>query len=89
VTVDDSPVIARHLARASKMLRKNLEDVFAAEVARADASADLMEALDLCASWEAWDRLRNQQRLSASAARRVLAATMHSLLDPFETEDRS
>jgi len=44
------------------------------------APADLVEALDLALSFEAWDRLRTDQRLGRERARDALVRTVTALL---------
>lgn len=44
------------------------------------APADLVEALDLALSFEAWDRLRTDQRLGRDRARDALVRTVTALL---------
>ena len=44
------------------------------------APADLVEALDLALSFEAWDRLRTDQRLGRERARDALVRTVSTLL---------
>ena len=44
------------------------------------APADLVEALDLALSFEAWDRLRTDQRLGRERARDALVRTVSALL---------
>ena len=44
------------------------------------APADLVEALDLALSFEAWDRLRTDQRLGRDRARDALLRTVFALL---------
>lgn len=81
--VDTSPAIARNLTRLAAVLREQVEEIFAPELATAGgagARADLLDAADLLTSWEAWDRLRTQQGASAARARRVLSATLLALL---------
>jgi TetR/AcrR family transcriptional regulator, regulator of autoinduction and epiphytic fitness len=79
LSVHESPTIARRLARAARTLRTQLHALFAAELAGAPEGT--LEAIDLCTSWDAWERLRTQQRLSVTAAKRVVASTLHALLD--------
>ncbi len=45
-----------------------------------DAPEDLVEALDLVTSFEAWDRLRGDQRLSRARAQASLTRTVLALL---------
>jgi AcrR family transcriptional regulator len=78
LTAHKSPAISRRLRFLSRLLRNQLAELFAAELRHADES--VLDAIDLCTSCEAWDRLRSQQRLSERAARRVVATTIHLLL---------
>ena len=66
-----SPTIARQQKRVAAMLRDQVLRTFAPELDACDGEL-LLEALDLLTSWEAWDRLRTWQRLSADRARQVL-----------------
>jgi hypothetical protein len=43
------------------------------------APVDLVEALDLVLSFEAWDRLRKEQRLSRDRAREALVRMVFAL----------
>jgi len=45
------------------------------------APADLVEAFDLATSFEAWDRLRSDQRLSRERAQAALERTVLALVD--------
>ncbi len=45
-----------------------------------DAPADLVEALDQATSFEAWDRLRSDQRLGRSRAHAAMERTVLALL---------
>ena len=46
----------------------------------ADDAGEKLEALDLVASMEAWDRLRCEQRLGRDRAARVMEAALRALL---------
>ena len=48
------------------------------------ASESLLEAVDLVASFEAWDRLRTDQRLGRDRASRVVEQSVQALLSSFE-----
>jgi AcrR family transcriptional regulator len=48
------------------------------------AADDLVEALDLVLSFEAWDRLRSEQRLSRERARAALLRAVRALLGTTE-----
>jgi len=68
--------IVRELRAALRRLRPELER----------APAELLEALDLAASFEAWDRLRSEQRLGAARARAVIERIVLALLDELKEE---
>ena len=48
------------------------------------APADLLEALDVATSFEAWDRLRSDQRLSRERAQAALERTVQALVGALE-----
>jgi AcrR family transcriptional regulator len=75
LSVHDSPTIAKNLARLDRILRRQLEAFFP----RLDA--DALETLDLLTSWDAWNRLRAAQGLTAARARRVLERTITELTE--------
>jgi TetR/AcrR family transcriptional regulator, regulator of autoinduction and epiphytic fitness len=75
------PDIAEQLAATDGQLRGWLEETFAPELRSAGRERkELLSALDTSASWEAWDRMRRTEHLSAAASRRVMARTLRSLL---------
>jgi AcrR family transcriptional regulator len=78
-----SPTVRRNLTALARRLRRQVETFFAPELdgRTATARAQLVEAVDLLTSWEAWDRLRSQQRLDVRRARDVLAAAITTLLE--------
>jgi TetR/AcrR family transcriptional regulator, regulator of autoinduction and epiphytic fitness len=78
LTVHESPAIRRRLGVLARNLRGQLEVLFAPELHPDDPVQ--LDAIDVCTSWEAWERLRTQQRLSVAATRRVLAFTLQRLL---------
>jgi AcrR family transcriptional regulator len=78
LALHESPTIARELARLGELLRSQLEVAFSAELAQVDDTA--LDAIDLCLSWEAWDRLRTRQRLSPPEATRVLESMLRTVL---------
>ncbi len=83
-----SDELADALAESSAFLRGQLEVTFTPELeAAGDGARDLLDAADAAASWEAWDRLRHGQHLSAVAARRVTVRTLRALFGL--TGDRS
>ena len=79
-----SPTVRRNLAALSRRLRDQLEILFASEL-RGRTRAQLLDALDLLTSWEAWERLRGQQGLDVAGARRVLTTTITTLLTALPT----
>lgn len=73
--------IASLLAANDRQLRQWLESTFATELHAARAGKrDLLDAIDAAASFEVWDRLRRHQRLSASAARRVMGQALYAIV---------
>ncbi len=75
------PDIAEQIAESDAQLRSWLEETFAPELRLAGRERrELLSALDTAASWEAWDRMRRTEHLSAAASRRVMARTIRSLL---------
>ena len=75
LSVHDSPTIARNLGRLDHLLRRQLEGVFP------DAGADVLDALELATSWDAWNRLRTAQGCSVARARRLVERTLRSLTE--------
>ncbi|MGH8986427.1 MAG: TetR/AcrR family transcriptional regulator [Acidimicrobiia bacterium] len=78
-----SPTVRRNLASLARRLRQQLETLFAPELDALLQSVrgELVDALDLLTSWEAWERLRVQQRLDAGRARNVLTDMITNLLE--------
>jgi AcrR family transcriptional regulator len=77
------PRIAAELARIRGVLRTQVAELFAPELARrskADAAATLA-TLDVLGSWEAYHLLRDDQRLSRPSAVRAITTGMARLLD--------
>lgn len=75
----DSPVLRAWLEEGSATLRRQLAATFAPELAR--EGRDLLAALEVSASWTAWESLRRRQGLSVNAARRVLTRLLTTLLE--------
>ena len=76
----ESPTISTELTRARRQLRRGLEATFEAELASA-ARDDLLDALDVAASWETWELLRTRMGTGRATARRVVVRMMTSLLE--------
>lgn len=74
----------RHL-RMQRLLR---EDLLAWLPELAKAPADLVEALDLATSFEAWDRLRGDRELSQKLAAAALERTVLALARDLEAAPR-
>lgn len=73
--------IAEQLADSDAQLRSWLEVTFAPELRAAGRERrELLSAVATAASWEAWDRLRRGEHLSAAASRRAMARTLRGLL---------
>jgi AcrR family transcriptional regulator len=73
-----SPVIQDGLANFEALLRGQLEDAFASEIAAADP--DRVESLVAATSIDVWDRLRSTQGLGRERAVRVLQRMVAALL---------
>jgi AcrR family transcriptional regulator len=73
-----SAFLQRQHAENCRALREDLARVFAAELGGDDGTR--LDALDLIASVEAWDRLRCEQRLGRERAARVLEQGLLALL---------
>lgn len=65
-------------AQLAQFLRKELRQVLAKEL---KDEPDLFEAVDLLASFEAWERLRRDQRLGHERAQKVILRTLLTLLE--------
>jgi AcrR family transcriptional regulator len=74
----DSAAQRDQLDRARSWTRGELERVFAAELARGDAT--LADAAEVALSFEAWDHCATAQRLAPEDRRAVLARLLHALL---------
>jgi len=74
-----SPTVRRNLTTLSRRLRAQVEALFAPEL-RGRTRAQVLDALDLLTSWEAWDRLRSQQGLDPARATGVLTTSVTTLL---------
>ena len=73
-----SKFLQRTHAAMNRTLRENLLDALRTELAGAPEVT--LEALDFLTSFEAWDRLRNDQRLSRDRASQVSVASVLKLL---------
>lgn len=78
LSVHESPAIAARLRWVNQRLRADLARLFAAELATLPDHS--LDALDLLLSWDAWNRLRTTQRLSAARAADVLRGQAVRLL---------
>jgi AcrR family transcriptional regulator len=73
-----SPFLREGHARFVAVLRSLLVQRLPPDIAKDQLFVD---AVDLLISFEAWDRLRQEQRLSPARAREVVCSTISSLLD--------
>ena len=80
--VGDSDLVSGRLADIRQWLRDELEVVFDRELSRRSSTdrRDLLAALDVASSWEAWNLLRETEGCSVPRARRILARMMTRLL---------
>jgi TetR/AcrR family transcriptional regulator, regulator of autoinduction and epiphytic fitness len=79
---NSSDLVADQLAGTRAWLRDELEEVFSRELARRSPAdrRDVVAAVDMATSWEAWNLLRTVEGCSVPRARRVLARLMTRLL---------
>ena len=75
LSVHDSPTIARNLTRLDRVLRRQLESMCP------NTPLEVVDALELVTSWDAWHRLRTTQGYSAARARRLLEHTIRTLIE--------
>jgi len=77
-----SPELARRLAAGRRLAEREIERVFAAELAGLPAAErrDRLDALATVAEWSTWEALRTDRGLSVRRASRVLAATLEAIL---------
>jgi len=80
--VEVSDLVSDRLADTRAWLREELEAVFERELSRRPSTdrRDLVAALDVATSWEAWNLLREVEGCSAPRARRILVRVMTRLL---------
>jgi AcrR family transcriptional regulator len=79
----ESPPIQAGLERTNRMLRQQINDVFASELGTRGATLHrlaLVDSLDAVASWETWDRLRTRQGLPAPVAAETVAFLLSAAL---------
>jgi AcrR family transcriptional regulator len=78
------PVIAAELTQARAYLRKQLRELFAPELAALGPgrSPAALATIDVLCSFESYDLLRNDQRLSRPRAISALAAALRAVLEP-------
>ncbi len=79
-----SDLVAEQLADARVWLRDEIETVFAREIDRRSAAEgrDLLAAIDMATSWEAWNLLREHEDCSPARARRVTERILNRVLVP-------
>lgn len=79
--VPTSKGVAATIAAADGLLLEQLKETFAPELAVLASSArlEVLEAMDIATSWEAWERLRNVSLLQARAAKRVMTRMLDAL----------
>jgi AcrR family transcriptional regulator len=72
------------IGAADGLLLENLKETFAPELAALTTSTrlEVLEAMDVATSWEAWERLRTVSLLQARGAKRVMTRMLESLCAP-------
>ncbi|HUI28119.1 MAG TPA: TetR/AcrR family transcriptional regulator [Candidatus Kryptonia bacterium] len=78
-----SPEIAKRLCGARMAARREIERVFAREIAARPRSdrGELLAALDAASSWTMWDALRTHQGLTVERARKAMIRILAALLN--------
>ena len=77
-----APEIRHALAEGSAFLRREVEQVFAAELARVEGNGAslVLDALTATTSWPVWENLRSEAGDSPEEAQAVMAHIVRSLL---------
>lgn len=71
----------------AEMVRRLRASLMAAFPELANAPPTLVESLDQISSFEAWDRLRGDQRLDRAVAQQTVEFALRTLLSPFITNN--
>ena len=73
--------VAATIAAADALLLEHLKETFAPELAAVTASSriEVLEAMDVVSSWEAWERLRTVSLLQARGAKRVMTRMLEAV----------
>jgi TetR/AcrR family transcriptional regulator, regulator of autoinduction and epiphytic fitness len=83
----DSPVLAHYLETARRVLRNQTKSIFAEELdseqirGRPARRREMLDALEVAASFESWDHLRRELCRPKDQARRVLERLMIGVLE--------
>src|SRR6185437_12477936 len=75
---------------ADTLLLENLKETFAPELAALATSSrlEVIEAMDVATSWEAWERLRTVSLLQTRGAKRVVTRMIETLCAPVVAAQR-
>lgn len=76
--------VAATIAAADTLLLEDLKETFEPELAAlaSNTRLEVLEAMDVATSWEAWERLRTSSLLQSRGARRVMTRLLESLCAP-------
>jgi TetR/AcrR family transcriptional regulator of autoinduction and epiphytic fitness len=79
--VPSSKGVTATIAAADALLLEDLKATFAPELAALSPSAalEVLEAMEVATSWEAWERLRTGSLLQTRGARRVMTRMLEAL----------
>jgi hypothetical protein len=79
--VSSSEGVIASIAAADGLLLENLKETFAPELTALAAGArlEVLEALDVATSWEAWERLRTVSLLQVRGSKRVMTRMLGAL----------
>lgn len=78
----DHEILARRLATVRRLLREQVEEMFAPELSAATAAdrAEMVAAVDLLLGFESMEQLRKVQGLAGPATARVLTRVVNAVL---------
>jgi AcrR family transcriptional regulator len=79
--MSSSDGVSAAIHAADTLLLENLKETFAPELSALPASSrmEVLEAMDVASSWEAWDRLRTVSMLQVRGAKRVMTRMLDAL----------
>jgi AcrR family transcriptional regulator len=82
--IPTSKGVTATIAAADALLLEDIKETFEPELAALTSHTrlEVLEAMDVTTSWEAWERLRTSSLLQSRGARRVMTRTLEALCAP-------